>query len=149
MTILVIIAIVLIALYLIAELSDKTDSVEGAEDVTSKPVTPPQEPVIIPDNPRNDLSEIEINDDFRAALELIEEQNENVYVTGKAGTGKSTFLKYLRATTRKNVVVLAPTGLSAINVGGQTIHSFFGLPPKLINMRDVRPSKKCRPVSEA
>lgn len=143
MTILVIIVVVLVALYLITELSDKTDRDAGAEDITSQPVTPPQEPATITDNPLsdNELSDIEINDDFRAALELIEEQNENVYVTGKAGTGKSTFLKYLRATTRKNVVVLAPTGLSAINVGGQTIHSFFGLPPKLINMRDVRPSK--------
>jgi ABC-type molybdenum transport system ATPase subunit/photorepair protein PhrA len=77
-----------------------------------------------------DLADIEINEDFKSALELIEQQNESMYVTGNAGTGKSTLLKYLTATTKKNVVVLAPTGRAAINVGGQTIHSFFRLPPK-------------------
>jgi hypothetical protein len=143
MTILIMIAVVVFAIYLFIEMSDKTDRGEGQVTCDRQPIAPPQKPVTIPDKPRsdNDLSDIEINDDFKAALELIEGQNENVYVTGKAGTGKSTFLKYLRATTRKNVVVLAPTGLSAINVGGQTIHSLFGLPPKLINVRDIRPSK--------
>jgi ATP-dependent exoDNAse (exonuclease V) alpha subunit len=54
-------------------------------------------------------------------------------VTGRAGTGKSTLLRYLRETTSKRVVVLAPTGLAAVNVGGQTIHSFFRLPPRLVD----------------
>ncbi len=89
-----------------------------------------------------DLADIEINEDFKSALELIERKNESVYVTGNAGTGKSTLLKYLTATTKKNVVVLAPTGRAAINVGGQTIHSFFRLPPKLIKVEDIRLSRK-------
>jgi ATP-dependent DNA helicase PIF1 len=89
-----------------------------------------------------DLADIEINEDFKSALELIEQQNESMYVTGNAGTGKSTLLKYLTATTKKNVVVLAPTGRAAINVGGQTIHSFFRLPPKLIKVEDIRLSRK-------
>jgi len=88
-----------------------------------------------------DLANIEINEDFKCALNMIEGRNENVYVTGNAGTGKSTLLKYLRATTKKNVVVLAPTGIAAINVSGQTIHSFFRLPPKLIKVEDIRSSR--------
>jgi ATP-dependent DNA helicase PIF1 len=85
-----------------------------------------------------DLDDIELNDDFKLALDVIESENENVYITGKAGTGKSTLLKYLKSTTQKNIVVLAPTGLAAINVGGQTIHSFFRLPPKLIKQDDIK-----------
>jgi len=86
-----------------------------------------------------DISGIEINDDFKLALSLIEDHGESIYITGKAGTGKSTLLKYFRSTTKKNIVVLAPTGLAAINVDGQTIHSFFKFPPKLIEPNKVRP----------
>ena len=74
-------------------------------------------------------SEIEINDDFKKALELVENKDANVFITGRAGTGKSTFLNYFVENTKKNVVVLAPTGVAAVNVDGQTIHSFFGMPP--------------------
>lgn len=88
-----------------------------------------------------DINNIELNDEFRKALELIEKDNESLYITGKAGTGKSTLLKYLRATTNKNIVVLAPTGVAAINVGGQTIHSFFKFPPKLIKQEDIKKSR--------
>ena len=69
---------------------------------------------------------IEINARFAEALHLMEETGQNVFVTGRAGTGKSTLLDYFRTITRKNVVVLAPTGVAAVNVSGQTIHSFFG-----------------------
>jgi len=143
MAILIIIVVVVFAIYLIVEMSDEPDRGRGPTPCECQSIVPPQKQGTIEDKPRSDidLSGIEINDDFKAALELIEERNENVYVTGKAGTGKSTFLKYLRATTRKNVVVLAPTGLAAINAGGQTIHSFFRLPPKLINVKDINPSK--------
>ncbi|MDE6653029.1 MAG: AAA family ATPase, partial [Muribaculaceae bacterium] len=58
--------------------------------------------------------------------------SQSVFLTGKAGTGKSTFLKYLTATTKKKFVVLAPTGIAAVNAGGQTLHSFFKLPFKPI-----------------
>jgi ATP-dependent exoDNAse (exonuclease V) alpha subunit len=67
---------------------------------------------------------IEINEQFRKALELIE-SGKNVFVTGRAGTGKSTLLEHFRDTTKKSAVVLAPTGVAALNVNGQTIHSFF------------------------
>lgn len=78
--------------------------------------------------------EIEINEDFLMALEAVN-KGLNLFITGKAGTGKSTFLTYLRSISDREVVVLAPTGVAALNVGGQTIHSFFGFKP------DVTPHK--------
>lgn len=68
------------------------------------------------------------NKPFLDALQLAEHTSSCVYLTGKAGTGKSTFLRYFTANTQKKYVVLAPTGIAAINVGGQTIHSLFGFP---------------------
>lgn len=68
------------------------------------------------------------NKEFQNALELIERTNQSIFLTGKAGTGKSTFLKYLCETTSKKFVILAPTGIAAINAGGATLHSFFKLP---------------------
>jgi ATP-dependent exoDNAse (exonuclease V) alpha subunit len=72
-----------------------------------------------------DFTNIEINDEFKQALHLMNETNENVFLTGRAGTGKTTLLNYFRETTKKNIVILAPTGVAAVNVKGQTIHSFF------------------------
>jgi len=68
---------------------------------------------------------IEMTDSIAYAYSVMEKTNGNVFLTGRAGTGKSTLLKYFLGNTKKNVVVLAPTGVAAINVGGQTIHSFF------------------------
>jgi len=65
---------------------------------------------------------------FNEAAELVHTTDKLVYLTGKAGTGKTTFLKYIKETTDKNTVVLAPTGVAAINAGGVTIHSFFQIP---------------------
>ncbi len=70
------------------------------------------------------------NREFQTALTLLERTSGSVFLTGKAGTGKSTFLKYITRTTSKKFVVLAPTGIAAINVDGQTLHSFFRLPFK-------------------
>ena len=72
---------------------------------------------------------IEINAEFSKALQLMEGGSRNVLVTGKAGTGKSTLLALFVSRTRKKVAVLAPTGVAAVNVGGQTIHSFFHFRP--------------------
>jgi ATP-dependent DNA helicase PIF1 len=149
MTTLLIIAVLIFILYL---LSRAVRSRSGrAKPIPPTPSAYERQPVAIGPKPGRqpqkkprtdfDLASIEINEDFKRALELIEGQNQSTYITGKAGTGKSTLLKYLRATTKKNVVVLAPTGLAAINVGGQTIHSFFRLPPKLIKVADIRPSR--------
>ncbi|MDQ1276986.1 MAG: ATP-dependent helicase [Thermodesulfobacteriota bacterium] len=72
---------------------------------------------------------VEINPEFRKALDLMEDSHRHIFITGRAGTGKSMLLTYFRRHTGKTVVVLAPTGVAAINVGGQTIHSFFGFRP--------------------
>lgn len=74
---------------------------------------------------------LDINPDFKRALEIMENTNKNVFITGKAGTGKSTLLNYFREMTEKKIVVLAPTGVAAINVRGQTIHSFFKFKPSV------------------
>ncbi len=67
----------------------------------------------------------EMNENFRAALSLMEDTDKNIFITGKAGTGKSTLLSYFCRTTEKQPVVLAPTGVAALNINGQTIHRFF------------------------
>lgn len=71
------------------------------------------------------------NKEFQDAFTLIRDTNQPFFLTGKAGTGKSTFLKYIVENTTKNFVVVAPTGIAAINAGGVTIHSFFQLAPRL------------------
>ncbi len=71
---------------------------------------------------------MEMSEEARMALDIIERTGANLFLTGKAGTGKTTFLKELRKRSPKRMVVLAPTGIAAINAGGQTIHSFFQLP---------------------
>ncbi|KAA2239211.1 AAA family ATPase [Chitinophaga agrisoli] len=65
---------------------------------------------------------------FQLAADFIRETNRHIFLTGKAGTGKTTFLKHIREVTAKNTVVIAPTGVAAINAGGVTMHSFFQLP---------------------
>jgi ATP-dependent DNA helicase PIF1 len=80
----------------------------------------------------------DINDEFKSAFNLMEYTKECLFITGKAGTGKSTLLKYFKANTGKKIIVLAPTGVAAINVGGQTIHSFFRLPPKIIQKDAIK-----------
>lgn len=81
---------------------------------------------------------IELTEEFEKAYYMIEETDQSFFVTGKAGTGKSTLLKYFRAETKKNVAVVAFTGLAAINVNGQTIHSFFGFPIGFIHPNAVK-----------
>jgi ATP-dependent DNA helicase PIF1 len=66
-----------------------------------------------------------ISPEYREVLIRLEKEKQHFFITGRAGTGKSTLLQLFRNTTNKNVVVLAPTGIAALNVKGQTIHSFF------------------------
>lgn len=70
----------------------------------------------------------EVNRELNTAWDIIENTDSNLFLTGKAGTGKTTFLKKLREKSRKNILVLAPTGIAAINASGVTIHSFFQFP---------------------
>ncbi|MEI6435532.1 MAG: AAA family ATPase [Bacteroidota bacterium] len=70
------------------------------------------------------------NSEFQEAYNLVANTSQTFFLTGKAGTGKSTFLRYFVETIPKNFVVVAPTGIAALNAGGVTIHSFFQLPPR-------------------
>ncbi len=74
------------------------------------------------------LNSIEHNEVFDLAFRFVTETKENIFLTGKAGTGKTTFLKYLKENCSKNIIVAAPTGVAAINAGGVTLHSLFQLP---------------------
>lgn len=78
-----------------------------------------------------DLRNIDINEQFELATKLMGKRDQHLFITGKAGTGKSTLLEYFRSTTDQQLVVLAPTGVSALNVCGQTIHSFFKFKPDI------------------
>lgn len=89
------------------------------------------------------------NQEFQNALQILNFTHRSLFLTGKAGTGKSTFLRYIAATTKKKHIVLAPTGIAAINAGGSTLHSFFKLPfhPLLpndsqYNIRNLRKTMK-------
>ena len=79
-----------------------------------------------------------LSEEFESIVEQIENTKDHFYITGKAGSGKSTLLAYFRSVTKKNTAVLAPTGVAAIRVKGQTIHSFFGFPPKVIQTRHIK-----------
>ena len=72
---------------------------------------------------------IDINEKFQKALDLLENSKSHIFITGKAGTGKSTLLDHFRNKTNQVLVVLAPTGVAAVNVAGETIHSFFHFKP--------------------
>jgi len=81
---------------------------------------------------------LQLNDDFKYALDVLEKTDKSMFITGRAGTGKSTLLQLFRNTTRKKVAVLAPTGVAALNVRGQTIHSFFKFPAKPLHKTEIK-----------
>lgn len=84
-----------------------------------------------------DKTPLLLNHDFRYALDALEKEGRSMFVTGKAGTGKSTLLQLFKNTTRRKTAVLAPTGVAALNVQGQTIHSFFGFPPRIVTPQEA------------
>lgn len=90
--------------------------------------------------------EIEINPEFAHAVDLMENTDKSLFITGKAGTGKSTLLNYFCNNTTKKPVVLAPTGVAALNVKGQTIHSFFNfyidVTPEKIAQKKSKPNNE-------
>ena len=79
--------------------------------------------------------------EYEKAIDFLRHSDGHLFVTGRAGTGKSTLLRAMRDMITDDVAVVAPTGLAAVNVGGQTIHSFFGLPPRLIRPDDIKRSR--------
>ena len=85
------------------------------------------------------------NVEQQKAFDLVANTNTCLFITGKAGTGKTTFIKRIQEEINKNFLVLAPTGIAAIAVGGQTMHSFFGFPFQTIGPHtkfDVLPERK-------
>jgi len=85
------------------------------------------------------------NYDFNNAAELVLQGEKLIYLTGKAGAGKTTFLKFIRQVIEKKTIVLAPTGVAALNAGGQTIHSFFKIAPSIYLPDDYRLRQRADP----
>jgi len=88
---------------------------------------------------KNEVINLEITDEFKASIEILQKTNESIFITGKAGCGKSMLLKYFVSETKKSVAVLAFTGLAAINVEGETIHSFFKFPLGFLDITRIKP----------
>ncbi len=90
------------------------------------------------------MGRLSLSPEQQAVFELIEHTREHVFVTGRAGTGKSTLLNHLSWNTEKSIVISAPTGVAALNVGGQTIHSLFRLPIGVIADHAIEQSAELR-----
>lgn len=91
---------------------------------------------------------IQIEGEFAEALRLLEQSEDSLFITGKAGTGKSTLLSHFRENTTQKAAVLAPTGVAAVNVGGQTIHSFFGFKPDVTVEQAKRQGRRLKEEEE-
>jgi ATP-dependent exoDNAse (exonuclease V) alpha subunit len=83
------------------------------------------------------MDQVRLSIEQQNLFDYIEQSENNIFVTGRAGTGKSTLLSYLVENTQKNVAVCAPTGVAALNVGGVTIHSLFGFPFGTLGEHDI------------
>lgn len=105
---------------------------------------PPTSVPVIPPTPKGWPAGFTPTHEHVAAYDYMREGEGHLFVTGRAGTGKSTLLTALREMLNDELVVVAPTGLAAVNVGGQTIHSFFGFPPRLLREGDIRRSRNGR-----
>ncbi|MEO7175863.1 MAG: AAA family ATPase [Saprospiraceae bacterium] len=91
---------------------------------------------------------IVLNQEFQDILHQLEHTSDSFFITGRAGTGKSTLLDIFRKSTKKKVIVLAPTGVAALHVQGQTIHSFFLFPPRFIGSKDIKKMKNHKLVNQ-
>ena len=91
-----------------------------------------------PKGSRQPPDDIVITDEYKAVHALLMADCPVVFVTGNAGTGKSTLIRYLRSIMDRKLVGVAPTGIAALNAGGVTIHSFFRLPPKIHDEEDIK-----------
>ncbi len=86
--------------------------------------------------------DIKLSAEQEALFEVMEGSNQHLFITGRAGAGKSVLLRHFRGNTHKKIVVAAPTGIAALNVRGQTIHSLFKLPPQLFRKGSLSPNKR-------
>jgi hypothetical protein len=101
-----------------------------------EPQKPPEKTAEYVENPLP--HDFVLTDEFKDVYYLMENSTKCIFITGKAGTGKSTLITYFRRNTWKNVVYLAPTGIAALNISGKTIHSFFKFPLHLIEVADIQ-----------
>ena len=115
----------------------------GPASVTAKPLAAETPPSIAPGSGAWP-SGVQPTSEFLATYDYLRQGSGHLFVTGRAGTGKSTLLRAIRDLVPAEMVIVAPTGLAAVNVGGQTIHSFFGFPPRLIRPDDIRRSRNGR-----
>lgn len=120
-------------------LLDKLKGLVGAKSVSLDHAreAATREPVKIQQATSKTLSaeteqEIEITEDYKAVVNAIDNKAQFVFVSGSAGTGKTTLIKYLMKKFSGSVAVVAPTGVAALQVGGVTIHSFFKVPPRIV-----------------
>lgn len=94
--------------------------------------------------PRPPVDDIEVTSEFVTAADAMRRGSRLSLVTGPAGSGKSTFIRYLLAEFPVRTAVVAPTGVAALNCGGQTIHSFFGFPPRFIDLSEIKNARDQR-----
>lgn len=97
-----------------------------------------------PANTGDPLEGITITEEYLKVKGLLEAGCQVTFVSGKAGTGKSTLIRYLRHSYKNNIVVVAPTGVAALNVNGVTLHSYFQLPPRIVSDDDIKEVKDRR-----
>lgn len=90
---------------------------------------------------------LRLDNQFNATLDELESSHDHYFITGRAGTGKSTLLRLWKRSSRKKMIVLAPTGSAALQVGGQTIHSFFRFPPRMMQPGDFKRLKNHRLIN--
>jgi ATP-dependent exoDNAse (exonuclease V) alpha subunit len=119
--------------------SDKKEQSQSGADgkiINNKAILRSKHQDVLENNnlPRN----FEFTSDFRTAFDLMENTNISLFITGKAGTGKSTLVEYFRIKTNKKTVFLAPTGIAALNIRGKTIHSLFQFPPEIITIDKIK-----------
>lgn len=137
----------LIGLGIVAFIAYAIGSKSNNKKTTYQPVKQQARPVTKPklNVKQVDISQIKLSNEQSEIFNLLETTNDNYYITGKAGTGKSVLLQYFVENSGKRVVVVAPTGVAALNVGGQTIHSFFKMPFD-IDFEDIKVDYKLREI---
>lgn len=141
-TILVVLLIVMIRTYA-ARPAEETDEEEAGHEESNGEKT--REEKTRKEQPRTaatgeaETGGVVLTDEFKEILRILNRTTHSIFISGKAGTGKSHLLQYFTERTQKQFVVLAPTGIAALNVKGQTIHSFFRFPGGLIHSQTLQP----------
>jgi ATP-dependent DNA helicase PIF1 len=93
--------------------------------------------------------QIKLGDEQQKLFNKLEKSDNHIFITGRAGTGKSVLLQFFKKNTNKQIVVVAPTGVAALNVGGQTIHSFFKIPPSFIAKDSLKLDSRIEKILES